>query len=103
MREPIRYLSENATLPLPVIPNAGLPLNTGVGESVYPLEPQPMAAALTSGDYLCLATTCDWRLDLLEARDFLGKYTLCKAGSFVFLRVGQLTRQKYYLRWIEFG
>src|SRR6476646_7693203 len=46
MREPIRYLSENATLPLSVIPNAGLPLNTGVGEAVYPLEPQPMASAL---------------------------------------------------------
>ena len=39
MREPVRYLSENATLPLSVIPNAGLPLNTGVGEAVYPLEP----------------------------------------------------------------
>src|SRR6266542_1579714 len=46
MREPVRYLSENATLPLSVIPNAGLPLNTGVGEAVYPLEPQPMADAL---------------------------------------------------------
>jgi 5-methyltetrahydrofolate--homocysteine methyltransferase len=46
MREPIRYLSENATLPLSVIPNAGLPLNTGVGEAVYPLEPAPMATAL---------------------------------------------------------
>jgi 5-methyltetrahydrofolate--homocysteine methyltransferase len=47
MREPIRYLSEHATLPLSVIPNAGLPLNTGVGEAVYPLEPAPMAAALS--------------------------------------------------------
>jgi 5-methyltetrahydrofolate--homocysteine methyltransferase len=46
MREPIRYLSEHATLPLSVIPNAGLPLNTGVGEAVYPLEPEPMAEAL---------------------------------------------------------
>ncbi|HEX6575253.1 MAG TPA: methionine synthase [Gemmatimonadaceae bacterium] len=46
MREPVRYLSENATLPLSVIPNAGLPLNTGVGEAVYPLEPAPMAEAL---------------------------------------------------------
>ena len=46
MREPIRYLSENATLPLSVIPNAGLPINTGVGEAVYPLEPEPMAEAL---------------------------------------------------------
>src|SRR4051812_39508235 len=47
MREPIRYLSEHATLPLSVIPNAGLPLNTGVGEAVYPLEPEPMATALS--------------------------------------------------------
>ena len=47
MREPIRYLAEHATLPLSVIPNAGLPLNTGVGEAVYPLEPKPMAAALS--------------------------------------------------------
>ncbi|HEY0528106.1 MAG TPA: methionine synthase [Gemmatimonadaceae bacterium] len=47
MREPVRYLAEHATLPLSVIPNAGLPLNTGVGEAVYPLEPVPMAAALS--------------------------------------------------------
>jgi 5-methyltetrahydrofolate--homocysteine methyltransferase len=47
MREPIRYLAEHATLPLSVIPNAGLPLNTGVGEAVYPLKPQPMAEALS--------------------------------------------------------
>ncbi|MFL5488132.1 MAG: homocysteine S-methyltransferase family protein, partial [Gemmatimonadaceae bacterium] len=47
MREPVRYLSEHATLPLSVIPNAGLPLNTGVGEAVYPLEPAPMAEALS--------------------------------------------------------
>ncbi|MDQ3081284.1 MAG: homocysteine S-methyltransferase family protein, partial [Gemmatimonadota bacterium] len=46
MREPIRYLSEHANLPLSVIPNAGLPINTGVGEAVYPLEPAPMAEAL---------------------------------------------------------
>jgi 5-methyltetrahydrofolate--homocysteine methyltransferase len=46
MREPIRYLSEHARLPLSVIPNAGLPLNTGTGEAIYPLEPAPMAAAL---------------------------------------------------------
>ena len=47
MREPVRYLSEHATLPLSVIPNAGLPLNTGAGEAVYPLEPHPMATALS--------------------------------------------------------
>jgi 5-methyltetrahydrofolate--homocysteine methyltransferase len=46
MREPIRYLGENASLPLSVIPNAGLPINTGTGDAVYPLEPGPMAAML---------------------------------------------------------
>jgi len=46
MREPVRYLSQHASHPISVIPNAGLPINTGVGEAVYPLEPAPMAAAL---------------------------------------------------------
>ena len=46
MREPVRYLTQHASHPISVIPNAGLPLNTGVGEAVYPLEPEPMARAL---------------------------------------------------------
>ncbi|HVE78427.1 MAG TPA: homocysteine S-methyltransferase family protein, partial [Gemmatimonadaceae bacterium] len=46
MREPVRWLSEHASRPISVIPNAGLPINTGVGEAVYPLEPGPMAAQL---------------------------------------------------------
>ena len=46
MREPIRFLGEHASLPISCIPNAGLPINTGVGEAVYPLEPGPMAEAL---------------------------------------------------------
>jgi len=46
MREPVRWLAEHTALPISVIPNAGLPLNTGVGEAVYPLEPAPMAQAL---------------------------------------------------------
>jgi 5-methyltetrahydrofolate--homocysteine methyltransferase len=46
MREPVRYLSQHASRPISVIPNAGLPINTGVGEAVYPLEPEPMARAL---------------------------------------------------------
>ena len=45
MREPIRYLGEQATLPVSCIPNAGLPLNVD-GEAVYPLEPEPFAVAL---------------------------------------------------------
>jgi 5-methyltetrahydrofolate--homocysteine methyltransferase len=46
MREPIRFLGQHASRPISCIPNAGLPLNTGVGEAVYPLEPEPMAQAL---------------------------------------------------------
>ena len=45
MREPIRYLGENSTLPISCIPNAGLPLNID-GLAVYPLEPEPFAEAL---------------------------------------------------------
>ena len=47
MREPIRWLSEHARLPISCIPNAGLPLNTGTGDAVYPLEPAPLATALS--------------------------------------------------------
>ncbi|MFN8482022.1 MAG: homocysteine S-methyltransferase family protein [Anaerolineae bacterium] len=50
MREPIRYLTENARLPVSCIPNAGLPINTGIGEAVYPLEPGPMGETL--GDFV---------------------------------------------------
>ena len=46
MREPVRFLTEHGATPISVIPNAGLPLNTGTGEAIYPLEPLPMAAML---------------------------------------------------------
>src|SRR5512132_2936605 len=46
MREPIRYLATNAIRPVSCIPNAGLPLNTGTGDAIYPLEPAPMADML---------------------------------------------------------
>lgn len=42
MREPARYLGENSTKPVSIIPNAGLPLNVN-GQAVYPLEPDVMA------------------------------------------------------------
>ncbi|KAF0109090.1 MAG: 5-methyltetrahydrofolate--homocysteine methyltransferase [Anaerolineaceae bacterium] len=45
MREPIRVLGEQSTLPVSCIPNAGLPLNVD-GQAVYPLEPEPFAEAL---------------------------------------------------------
>ncbi|MDH3944430.1 MAG: dihydropteroate synthase, partial [Anaerolineae bacterium] len=46
MREPVSFLGEHSTLPVSAIPNAGLPLNVD-GEAVYPLEPEPYAAAMT--------------------------------------------------------
>ena len=46
MREPVRWLAEHASVPLSVIPNAGLPINSGTGEAIYPLEPAPMAEQL---------------------------------------------------------
>ncbi len=46
MREPIRFLAENASRPVSCIPNAGLPLNTGTGDAIYPLEPASMAQML---------------------------------------------------------
>ena len=46
MREPIRFLTTYASRPISCIPNAGLPLNTGTGDAVYPLEPGPMAEML---------------------------------------------------------
>ena len=45
MREPVRYLTENIPLPISTIPNAGLPLNVN-GRAIYPMEPEPFAAAL---------------------------------------------------------
>jgi len=45
MREPIRILGEQSSLPVSCIPNAGLPLNVD-GVAVYPLEPEPFAEAL---------------------------------------------------------
>ncbi|MBN1373540.1 MAG: methionine synthase [Anaerolineaceae bacterium] len=47
MREPLRYLTETAHLPVSCIPNAGLPLNVD-GQAVYPLQPEPFADTLAS-------------------------------------------------------
>ena len=45
MREPIRYLGANSTLPVSCIPNAGLPMNVD-GQAVYPMLPEPFAREL---------------------------------------------------------
>ncbi len=42
MRAPIKYLVEHSTLPISVLPNAGLPINVD-GEAVYPMEPDPFS------------------------------------------------------------
>jgi 5-methyltetrahydrofolate--homocysteine methyltransferase len=42
MRQPIQYLIERSTLPISVLPNAGLPINVD-GEAVYPMEPEPFS------------------------------------------------------------
>ncbi|MEX2569868.1 MAG: methionine synthase [Gemmatimonadota bacterium] len=42
MRQAVRFLGENSTRPISVVPNAGIPHNEG-GQAVYPLEPEPFA------------------------------------------------------------
>src|SRR3954465_12710972 len=80
MREPIRYLAANSSRPVSCIPNAGLPLNTGTGDAIYPLEPAPMAEAL--GEFVeqfgvrvvggCCGTTPEHRRAIVERLSGLG-------------------------------
>src|SRR5262249_13184372 len=46
MRDAIRFLGETSTLPVHCIPNAGLPLQGPDGETIFPEEPEPLAATL---------------------------------------------------------
>ncbi len=46
MRDAIRFLGEHSPLPVHCIPNAGLPLQGPNGETIFPEEPEPLAAAL---------------------------------------------------------
>ena len=46
MRDAIRFLGENSPLPVHCIPNAGLPLQGPEGETIFPEEPEPLAATL---------------------------------------------------------
>ncbi|MDQ2682731.1 MAG: homocysteine S-methyltransferase family protein, partial [Chloroflexota bacterium] len=45
MREPARYLGENSTRPVSIIPNAGIPINVN-GLAHFPLEPDQMGHQL---------------------------------------------------------
>jgi len=46
MREAIRFLGERSPLPVHCIPNAGLPLQGPDGETIFPEQPEPLAATL---------------------------------------------------------
>ncbi len=46
MRDAIRFLGENCSLPVACIPNAGLPLQGPDGETIFPEQPEPLAEAL---------------------------------------------------------
>src|SRR3954465_825543 len=46
MRDAIRFLGEESPLPVHCIPNAGLPLQGPEGETIFPEEPDPLAATL---------------------------------------------------------
>ncbi len=43
MNDAVRFLCQNSTLPISVLPNAGLPHNEG-GHAVYKLTPAELAA-----------------------------------------------------------
>src|SRR6476469_8114416 len=46
MRDAIRFLGEYSPVPVHCIPNAGLPLQGPDGETIFPEEPEPLAAVL---------------------------------------------------------
>src|ERR1700738_4747258 len=46
MRDAIRFLGEHCPLPVACIPNAGLPLQGPDGETIFPEQPEPLAAVL---------------------------------------------------------
>ena len=46
MRDAIRFLGEASPLPVHCIPNAGLPLQGPDGETIFPEQPEPLAATL---------------------------------------------------------
>ena len=46
MRDAIRFLGEYSSVPVHCIPNAGLPLQGPNGETIFPEEPEPLAAVL---------------------------------------------------------
>ncbi|HEV3129164.1 MAG TPA: homocysteine S-methyltransferase family protein, partial [Solirubrobacteraceae bacterium] len=74
MRDAIRFLGEQCSKPVHCIPNAGLPLQGPNGETIFPEQPEPLAAVL--GDFVerygvsivggCCGTTPDHIAALAE-------------------------------------
>ncbi len=46
MRDAIRFLGENCSTPIHCIPNAGIPHQGPDGETIFPEQPEPLAAAI---------------------------------------------------------
>jgi len=46
MRDAIRFLGELSPVPVSCIPNAGLPVQGPNGETIFPMEPEPLATIL---------------------------------------------------------
>ena len=46
MRDAIRFLGQHSPVPVSCIPNAGIPVQGPNGETIFPEEPEPLAAAL---------------------------------------------------------
>lgn len=68
MRAPIQYLIEHSTLPISVLPNAGLPINVD-GEAVYPMEPEAfseMVAEFTRWGVNIVGGCCGTQPDHLD-------------------------------------
>ena len=55
MRAPVKYLVENSSKPISILPNAGLPINVD-GEAVYPMKPVPFAKML--GEFVDWGVSC---------------------------------------------
>jgi 5-methyltetrahydrofolate--homocysteine methyltransferase len=77
MRDAIRFLGETSSKPVHCIPNAGLPLQGPNGETIFPEQPEPLAAVL--GEFVerygvsivggCCGTTPDHIAALSERVD----------------------------------
>lgn len=91
MRAPIQYLVEHSSLPISVLPNAGLPINVD-GEAVYPMEPDPfseMVSEFTRWGVNVVGGCCGTRPEHLDKL-----YRKVHGHAYEDLLAGNATRQK---------